>query len=149
MTRTAKKPPLGFTLVEVLVAMLVLGVGALGILKLSTNAMRANVQAEFFSVAAILAEDLKGRYQLDRAGVAGGGQPWDYADWQNNLKAALPGAEAKVETIACPNPSGVALPHARCHRLSINWSPPGMMGATGAQGFTFTYFFLVPGVAGA
>jgi len=63
----------GLTLIEVLVTMVLLGVGLLGLAGLQLRGMQVNQGSTFRSQAAILAEDLADRMRTDAATVAAQG----------------------------------------------------------------------------
>ncbi len=54
--RATQNHPAGFTLIEVLVAVIVIGIGCLGASMLQSAAMRSNSQADHVTVASFLAE---------------------------------------------------------------------------------------------
>lgn len=105
----------GLTLIEVLVTMVLLGVGLLGLAGLQLRGMQVNQGSTFRSQAAILAEDLIDRMRADPATaaaqgydgqwLAGVGPPTGAApsavqmasDWPFRL-ATLPGGCAVVDT---------------------------------------------------
>ena len=111
----------GFTLVEVLVAVLVLGVGLLGIVTLQSRSLQYNQQAYLYSQAVFLANDVAermranteqlGSYEIDYGTTVTGVSltqcmstncselqiaRWDLAVWKNALAAALPGGDGSI-----------------------------------------------------
>ena len=71
----------GVGLIEIMVAVLVLGIGILGIASTQIISLQMNTQSQNRSQAVLLAEDL-----LDRIRAA----------WENNLACLLPAAERTV-----------------------------------------------------
>ncbi|MFT5721745.1 MAG: type IV pilus assembly protein PilV [Motiliproteus sp.] len=72
---THPEPPssltaLGFTLIEILVAVLILAIGVLGLIGMESLALNNNLGAYQRSQASILAYDLADRMRANRAGVA-------------------------------------------------------------------------------
>ena len=64
--------PRGFTLIEVLVAAIILSVGLLGVAALQLNAMRGNQIAHLRTAAIVAAEDLVDRVLTNREAAAAG-----------------------------------------------------------------------------
>lgn len=101
----------GFTLLEVLVALLVLAIGLLGLAGLMVQGLRFNHDAYVRSQATFLAYDLFERMRLNRAqaGAYAGGDPGgtcndpanpialnDRICWHEQIAATLPGGTATV-----------------------------------------------------
>lgn len=96
----------GFGLIEVLVSMLVLGVGILGMLALQLNAMKFNQTAAFRTQATFLAYDIADRMRANApqaiAGAYSGGSSAsgiaseDLADWKSALATQLPSGDGSV-----------------------------------------------------
>ena len=100
----------GFTLVEVLVAWLVLSVGLLGMAALQLESLRASRAALRHTQAAILVADMADRVRANREPVdaydcggtcdAGAGgdavATADLAAWRDAVTAALPAARAEI-----------------------------------------------------
>ena len=101
----------GFTLIEVLVAALVLGLGLLGLAGLQVMSLRNNQSAHFRSVATQAAYDMVDRMRANRVGLQAGNYHnvaasaddcvaaactplqmagYDFAQWSNHLAADLP-----------------------------------------------------------
>lgn len=101
----------GFTLIEVLVAALVLGLGLLGLAGLQVMSLRNNQSAHFRSVATQAAYDMVDRMRANRIGLVDGNYHnvvasaddcvasactplqmagYDFAQWSNHLAANLP-----------------------------------------------------------
>ena len=74
----------GITLIEVLVTMVLLGVGLLGLAGLQLRGMQVNQGSTFRSQAAMLAEDMADRMRSDAATAAAHGYD---ANWQAGLPA--------------------------------------------------------------
>ncbi len=101
----------GFTLLEVLVAVLVLSIGLLGLAGLMASSLRNNHSAYYRSQATWLAYDVidRMRTNLPNAAdyaVALGGAPAggglagaDVADWKGMIANALPEGDGSVELI--------------------------------------------------
>ncbi len=62
----------GFTLVEVLVSILVLGIGLLGLAGLQTTGLKSNHSANLRTQATLLAYDMADRVRANKAGFDGG-----------------------------------------------------------------------------
>ena len=108
----------GFTLVEVLVALVVLAVGLLGIAGLYVESLRAGRTSVYRSAAVTLASDMADRIRLNPQGAYAGAGPGedqgcvngagdcepdelaqdDWFRWLNDLNRRLPaGASATIE----------------------------------------------------
>ncbi|WP_324778922.1 type IV pilus modification protein PilV [Thiobacillus sedimenti] len=106
----------GFTLLEILVAMLVLAVGLLGLAGLMTSSMRNNLSASHRTQATWMAYDIVDRMRANRAAAVTGnyataiGTPGacstavptgtvpqqDIAAWKNQLACVLPAGDGSV-----------------------------------------------------
>jgi type IV pilus assembly protein PilV len=107
----------GFTLIEVLVAILVLAIGLLGLAGLQVSALRNNQSAYLRSEATRLAYDLSDRMRANYVGVNNGNYnhptpssddclantctpdkmaSYDFAGWTSELSAQLPGGKGAV-----------------------------------------------------
>jgi type IV pilus assembly protein PilV len=101
----------GFGLIEVLVSMLVLGVGILGMVGLQLNAMKYNQTAAFRSQATFLAYDiadrmranapaaLSGAYSINLSDSAPAGSSiadTDLKEWKSALAGQLPAGNGSI-----------------------------------------------------
>ncbi|MGC3965430.1 MAG: prepilin-type N-terminal cleavage/methylation domain-containing protein [Rhodocyclaceae bacterium] len=112
----------GSTLIEVLVAIIVLAIGLVGGLRLQTESLRQSSDSRYVVVAATYAQDL-----MDQIAYARGGSSATYSltldaatptsgplqTWVTNLKRDLPKARASV---TCTAPVCT---------IEIRWTPPG------------------------
>jgi len=94
----ASSCPRGMTLIEVLVALLVLAIGLLGLAGLQLTGLKANHSAYLRSQATLLAQDITERMRVNRSAALNGSYDNcaaypDCSDWQNSV-AALLGAGA-------------------------------------------------------
>jgi len=140
------RPARGLSLIEALVALVVLSVGLLGIAALyaeSLLSVRTSLQR---SQAALLASDLAERIRANRGGrpayvdavsgagalttacrQGGGGCPpeqmarYDKAEWAGAIKASLPNGTGAVEAGG---------PARRAYTITIRWTEPAMGGQT-------------------
>ena len=104
----------GFTLVEVLVAMLVLAVGLIGLAGLQLASMKSNHSAYRRSQAAIAVYDLLDRIRADPASFAGIAQALTYEEERCHDKDTGIGAfedwKCLIDLIALPVPTGAVVP---------------------------------------
>lgn len=119
----------GFTLLEVLVAMLVLAIGLLGLAGLVTSAMRNNLSASHRTQATWMAYDIIDRIRANRAAMSsyvtamgtaatcaaapsatGTAAVQDIAAWKNQLACVLPAGNGSV-----------SFPSAGQARVVIRW----------------------------
>jgi type IV pilus assembly protein PilV len=140
----------GFTIVEALVALVVLAVGMLGIASLYVTTLRASGSATSRMQAINLASDLGDRIRANRtAGAAYAGAPaangtscigtgvtctaeqmaaHDLFVWQAAIQAALPSAPAGTVTVdTSTNPT--------TYRIQVSWVEAG---ETTAQSYTMS-----------
>lgn len=123
MTCVANTPK-GFTLIEMLVAVLILSVGLLGLAGLQGLSLRNNVSASQRSLATVAANDILDRMRANRAKALDGSYnaDWTYAGtasacasgstratrdlncWLVGLAADLPDGDG---TIACTSATGI------------------------------------------
>lgn len=101
----------GFTLIEVMVAVVVLSIGLLGLAALQTTGLRNNHSAYYRSQATFLAYDIIDRMRANRAaavagnynlaltaGPAGGSTiaAGDQSEWINSLDSLLPDGDGSI-----------------------------------------------------
>jgi len=109
----------GFTLIEVLIAVLVLAIGLLGLAGLQASALRVNHDAQLRSQATLLAYDMADRMRTNRELALSAANPYDTAyvaagcvqgfvptgatialqdleEWRNQLACYLPRGEGEV-----------------------------------------------------
>ncbi len=114
----------GFTLIEVLVSALIMGIGLLGLVSLQTRALQYNQQAYLYSQAAFLAQDIAERmranknvadnYTIDFEDSVSGVTTttclngdcdentlanWDLKLWKANLATSLPQGDGSITKI--------------------------------------------------
>lgn len=105
----------GATLIEVLIAVIVLAVGLLGLAGLQASSVQANQSAYYRSQATLLASDIADRMRANRTAaladaydtnfptsssshtVSGSRAQRDLAEWLNRLATALPAGTGKIE----------------------------------------------------
>lgn len=100
----------GFSLLEVMIAILVLSIGLLGMAGLQLNAMKFNQTATVRSHATFLAYDIADRMRANRAVAKAGGYEIasdeeatgasvaqsDLGTWKDSLERFLPGGQGSV-----------------------------------------------------
>ena len=158
----------GFSLTEVLVAMLVLAIGLLGLAALQIAGVRSNQTAYYRSIATQLAYDMADRMRANPVGVADGvynkGTPgasltqcetasctpdvlaqYDLIRWNNALAANLPGGMGTVCSItSTPTIGNSSSPVAGCAGAAGNtyavyvWWNDDRSGST-TQGFVTSF----------
>ena len=119
--KLAGKKHVGATLLEMMIALFVMGVGMMGILALQTQSIRLNHQAYSYSQAVFLAHDIlesmranrpaANSYQISKTQniqattncaavnakcTAQQLKNWDLARWRSNIQQRLPGGEASI-----------------------------------------------------
>lgn len=115
MTRNLPQRQYGATLIEVLIAVVVLSIGLLGLAGLQATSVKSNHSAYQRSQATLLAYDLADRMRANRTealtnayvvdfptsstsnAVSGTQAAKDKAEWLNNLARTLPEGTGKVE----------------------------------------------------
>ena len=130
----------GFTLLEVLIALLILSIGLLGLAALQTTSLRSNQMASMRTTATQLAYDISDRMRANPVGVAageyvlaGGATPGgttiaklDLIAW-NQAVVALPGGRSSItqcDGTSVPPCDGVT------HVITVQWDEM-RTGATG------------------
>jgi type IV pilus assembly protein PilV len=138
-TRAARQR--GMTLIEILVAVVVLSVGLLGLAGLQLKGMQVNQGSAYRLQAATLVEDIADRMRADRANAlagaytlapgaapsgGGAGTALAVSDWQARV-ATLPGGVATilnpVATAAGPTQIGI----------SVSWTDTRAQGGAGVS----------------
>ena len=103
----------GTTLVETLVALLVLSIGLLGVAALQVNALQTNLSSHVRSQASVLAYDIADRMRANRAVALSGGyniaygatvtgtnmNQIDLQDWKASLTNTLPTGDGAVSLV--------------------------------------------------
>lgn len=115
MPKHSLRKETGATLIEVLVAMMVLAIGLLGLAGLQATSIQSNHSAYYRSQATLLASDLADRMRANRTealtsaylidfptpstsnSVTGTSAEKDIAEWLNQLARTLPDGTGKVE----------------------------------------------------
>jgi type IV pilus assembly protein PilV len=124
------------TLIEILVAVVVLSIGLLGLAGLQLKGLQVGQGSTYRWQAAMLAEDIVDRMRADRASALAGnystGTPTGataatIADWQARVVAALPGAT--TPTITFPN--GAGTPQVT---ITIGWADARAYSGAGGTG---------------
>lgn len=115
------KKQLGFTLIEVLLAVVILGIGLLGIVTLQGRSLQYNQQAYLYSQASFLASDIAERmrvnsdvlsdYEIEIGDDVSGATAtqcytnnctasqladWDLKVWKDSLSTALPSGDGSI-----------------------------------------------------
>ncbi|NCA71802.1 MAG: type IV pilus modification protein PilV [Sphingobacteriia bacterium] len=90
MIRCPRQRQQGVTLIEVLIAMLVLSIGMLGLAGLYLSALRASQDMHFRVLASLAAEDMVEHIRIT-------GDVDDYLiEWQEDLEHRLPGGRGEI-----------------------------------------------------
>jgi type IV pilus assembly protein PilV len=118
----------GFTMLEVLVAILVLSLGLLGLAGLQTVSLRNNTGAAQRTIATQLAYDMADRMRANYASVLAG----DYnfanygvspgADGRNSAAPAIPPAPAGGQTANCYVPANGCTPQQLAYQDIYDWN---------------------------
>ena len=129
----------GMTLVEILVAIVVLSVGLLGLAGLQLKGLQVNQGSTFRWQAAMLAQDMADRIRADRAGATNGNYTQhllagstpsstsasaqtELQDWWARVQM-LPGANATISAPAGPNNNQVT--------ITVGWLDTRAQAGTG------------------
>lgn len=137
--RTSLNQQHGVTLIEVLVTVLVLGIGLLGLASLQVTALKSNYSAQARSQASMLAQDIIERMRVNRDDALDGdydddkcASHWDCKAWQDSLVAAL-GAGA----------TGSLMRDDTDVRVSITWndSRGAIKDGSGVGGGSITFVY--------
>lgn len=120
----------GFTLLEVLIALLILSIGLLGLAALQTTGLRSNQMASMRTLATQAAYDITDRMRANPAGVAAGEYvialtdvtdpsatdtaPSDLHAWRE-LVERLPGGNSEITQCDSPDCDGLT------HIITVYW----------------------------
>lgn len=116
-----RRPQAGFTLIEVLVAILICSIGLLGIVGLQARAIQYSVGAEDVNRAAILAGEAVWALQDQKSVPLSSAR---LAIWQARVQDPSVGFVDGEGEISVPDANGIV-------RITIRWTPPD--SPTGAQ----------------
>ena len=116
-----RRPQAGFTLIEVLVAILICSIGLLGMVGLQARAMQYAVGAEDVNRAALLPDEAVWAIQDQKTVPLSSAR---YASWQARVQDPNVGFAYGAGEISEPDANGVV-------RITITWAPPD--SPTGAQ----------------
>lgn len=129
----------GFTLLEVLIALIILAVGLLGMASLTVHSMQSNQSAYMRSQASVLAYDMADRMRTNYIGATttttytaatatapscpSGCSPseqaqLDVAQWRAALQSSMPGATATITRTS----AGADI---FAYQITINWTDAG------------------------
>ncbi|MDP5240739.1 type IV pilus modification protein PilV [Uliginosibacterium sp. 31-16] len=121
---SSRKNSQGSTLIEVLIAVLVLSIGLLGAFKLQTEGVRLNADSKYTVIAASYAQDALDALSFNRlndkttwvsitSSSVGAGLSGRPGEWLMNLQRDLPDGNA---SIGCAS---------KACTVEISWTPPG------------------------
>lgn len=136
----------GFTLLEVLVAIVVLSIGLLGMAGLIASSMRNNQIAYYRSVATQQTMDMADRMRANLAGVRGVGGVGDY----DALAAIIPAA-ANCVAVTCTVAQMAVYDHAQWNTANSRLLPGGVgtVASTPPGGFLITMMWTEKDMGGA
>lgn len=139
----------GFTLLEILVAIVVLSIGLLGLAGLQVVSLNNNQVAYYRSIASQQAYDIADRMRANLAGVTAGSYDnlissstpagmagTDWTQWLNNSAAMLPNGTGSVRCVRGPAASCTANDASsnRIFDITVSWTEKTQTG-TPTQSF--------------
>jgi type IV pilus assembly protein PilV len=130
----------GFGLIEVLVSMLVLGVGILGMVGLQLNALQYNQTAAFRSHATFLAYDIADRMRANAPAALAGNYSIGIADTAptGNSITAIDLREWKAAMASqLPTGNGSVIKNGDIYSITVQWDE-SRIGGDASQQFVFT-----------
>ncbi|MEQ6889688.1 type IV pilus modification protein PilV [Halomonas sp. CS7] len=142
----------GFTLLEVLIAVLVLSTGLLGVAAMQLKAMKSVQVSYQRSIASLAAQDAVERLWIE-LGSASNFCPWDTtsptlsaitSDWITHWSDKLPGVQENSSIESDPNGTGV-----RCeYKVTVDWNDDRFLeyGTANTENVSqLSYTFQLPG----
>jgi len=135
----ASRQQRGFTLLEVLIALLVLSIGLLGLAALQTTGLRSNQMASMRTLVSQFAYDITDRMRVNPAGVANDEYviarttavalstpptlaETDLDEWRNNI-ARLPNGQSEItQCTAATVPACPVVDGKTTHVITIYWN---------------------------
>ena len=135
MNRQGTKNQLGFSLLEVLIALLILSIGLLGLAALQTTGLRSNQMATMRTLATQIAYDMSDRMRANPAGLTTATQQYviatgetptdppvtradnDLTEWRTQV-ARLPGGLGRItQSAGLPGPPSTP----DTHEITVYW----------------------------
>jgi type IV pilus assembly protein PilV len=132
--KASRSAQYGFSMLEILVALLIIATALLGSAGLQAYAMKTNVGGQYRNQAAFLLEDMIERMELNKAYATSAGYSsalamsvdcgtaictpaqlagYDVSQWQTAIAAVLPSGTGTVTQVTAGNPS--------TYTVTINW----------------------------
>jgi type IV pilus assembly protein PilV len=159
----------GFTLVEVMVAIVILSIGMLGLATLQMTGLKNNQTAQLRSIATLQAYNMADRMRANMGAVKAGDYDnptststnancenttgcspsamaaHDFAEWNNNNATLLPGGSGTVCIDSDPDPSTTACDGSgSLYVVTVNWvernhDDPNDLDGTKPQHFSLSF----------
>ncbi|MDF1589447.1 MAG: type IV pilus modification protein PilV [Gammaproteobacteria bacterium] len=145
---------LGFTLLEVLIAVFILSIGLLGLARLQLTGLQHNESAYLRTQASILASDMfdqmranqidaqNGRYLLgmvDDVPVAPASvAEFDLTDWMSNIIALLPAGDGEISCADSNVADGFSCSTGSVYTVTVSWREVQDDGDRGRTDFSYS-----------
>ena len=150
-----KRQSSGFTLLEVMIAMMILAIGLLGMASLMVTSLQNNQGAYARAQATVLAYDIVERMRANRTKAEADSSPyalasgspgdaakdcqqngcnpsemaaWDMAQWWTDLQTSIPGATATVKQIS-----------GRSYEINLSWQETSLARSANNTADTLNY----------
>jgi type IV pilus assembly protein PilV len=122
---SARRRQGGFTLIEVLVALLVFSLGVLGVVGMQARAVQFSTQAGDRARAAMLANEIVAQMWAQQSAKLDDDR---IASWQKRTKDGLPSGAGTVTTTTAVDGSVTA-------KVTVTWQAPSMSGTSSSNQF--------------
>ena len=144
----------GFTLLEVMIAVFVLGIGLLGLAHLQTTSLKHNESAYLRTQASSLASDIFDRMRANQTAAKAGNYnlsvaddapvspstmaDMDISEWLSNMTVFLPGSDGAINCNDSDATDSFSCSEGSIFTVTVEWSEVQQDGGRGISSFIYS-----------